>query len=827
MPIIEVQRIPGAPKSRVNVQAGTDFCEWFLSQGFHTDAEIVINGSRMDDDDEMSFPLSELHCIQIFDQPKGFIGDVLKPVFKLVTKIFSFLGMGQSNPSFSVADSNTKESPNNKLTGQTNVARTYQARPDVYGQPRSYPDLIQESMFEFIDNIKYVTEWMNFGIGRYSVSSVRYSESTLTALAGASYQIYQPGAVIPVINEGFEFDDVDGQEMPGPNESADFPAVTATSNDVIEGVILGGQISVKILRDSAFDYFFDVTKPRSVTFAINVTYQTASGTVTRDANLTADLINAELLDDGALVDPEEYYTFFFANLSGADATEIPTDAIVNNTLLTINDNQPLVTGPFFAPLPGGQLWVHFMAQQANGSVANFKIDWWQVDDENNQIAPAESQTGSISNNTGGQDYRYLTVKITPAAGYGRYAVQVTRTNNSSDSNVLQLSEIHAVRVRVNEVHSNDTLVRVTVRATEQATGVRQRKYNALIMRHTISYNLTTQSVDYTLRPSRLFADAVAHTWLIIGNQPESTIDLYQLYAIAEKINSEDVRLGYFDYTFDDEDISLGDRIKTICDAARVVAYFEDGVLSFARDERVDFPQAVFNRANMVADEYSMTYDMTMPGGFDGVEVEYVSPSTNKKTYIRYRITDAGIVEQEPENPNKIKLAGCRNEYQARDRALLEANRLLHSRIKMQCKVLADGEYTNVGMMIQVPDTYDSNQQAGYLVSRNGYLFETNERINFEGDMYVVITDHIGNATQRYRAFPRDDTEFGFYAEIPVIQLNFWDGSDIQSPSRWIIATQTELDSTLWRVDEKKPNSDGTTSLTISEYSDSIYAYTVD
>ncbi|WP_409160016.1 host specificity factor TipJ family phage tail protein [Pectobacterium sp. B2J-2] len=252
----------------------------------------------------------------------------------------------------------------------------------------------------------------------------------------------------------------------------------------------------------------------------------------------------------------------------------------------------------------------------------------------------------------------------------------------------------------------------------------------------------------------------------------------------------------------------------------------DGVLSFARDEIVDFPQAVFNRANMIADEYSMTYDMTMPGGFDGVEVEYVSPSTNKKTYIRYRITDAGIVEQEPENPNKIKLAGCRNEYQARDRALLEANRLLHSRIKMQCKVLADGEYTNVGMMIQVPDTYDSNQQARYLVSRNGYLFETNERINFEGDMYVVITDYIGNATKRYRAYPRDDTEFGFYAEIPIIQLNFWDGTDIQSPSRWIIATQTELDSTLWRVDEKKPNSDGTTSLTLSEYSDSIYAYTV-
>jgi len=829
MPLIEVQRVPGIPKERHNLAAGSMFYPWLKTANLHCDVEILRNGVKLKPDDELNFPLNHGDIISVFDQPKsGALGTILNPLehfnpIKFTQKILSSL---IKQPSANAATNNSKTSPNNSLKGQTNIARNGEAKPDNYGQVRAFPDLIQESLFEYTNNIKKVTEWMNFGLGKYDVTSVRYSESNLGALAGASYQIFQPGQNIPVINEGFAFDDIDGQELPGPNESEDFPAETATTTtDMVSGEFVAGQAKVRIKQNSDFDYFYDLPKPHSVSFVVNVTYNTVSDPVTRDITVFADLTNATTTDDGAPADPQYFYEFTFANLSGNDIGQIPGDAVINTTIFTLNDNEPLVIGPSFSPVAGEQLWIHLQAQLGHGDYARTTVTWWKVDDDNNQIpGTTESLNIGLNNDDENSDTKYGTFKVTPAAGYGRYALQFVRTNNSNDHSVLKAEAVHIVRTRSNVTYPNDTLVTVTVTATERATSSRDRKYNALITRHVISYDLATQTVDYTERPSRSFADAVLHTWLKMGGQVESSIDIYELYSIAASL--PDSRLGYFDYTFDDEDISLGARVQTICDAATVTAFWDDGVLSFTRDERKPNAVTLFNRANTKAEDYSLSYDMTLPGGFDGVQVTYKNPTTNKQAFIRYRITGSAIEEGEPVKAKKLDMLYVRNSYQARDRALKEVRRLLYSRQTMSIRALSDGEWVNVGQMVQVPDIYDANQQDGYIVARNGNDFDTSERIEWQGDMFVIVTDANGTPTARIQAFPRSDTIFGFTATLPEITLNIFDGYNVQSPSRYVIATQVEMDSTKWTITEKKPNGDGTTSLTMSEYNDEMYNYEV-
>ncbi len=813
MPTIEIQRVAGVPKERVEIKAGSLFFDWLKEQNFHHDVDIYVNGVKLNDDDRLDFIVSEFHHIQIFDQPKGIIGDILNPVFKFVSKIFSFLA--PKAPSFSAADVNAKESPNNRLTGQTNIARTYQARPEIHGQVRAFPDLIQQSMFEYIDNKKMVTEWMNFGIGYYTIENVKYSESELIALDGASYQIFQPGEVIPQIFEGFEFPDVDGQEIPGPNESDEIPQYEATANNVISGEIKGGEAAIKIEKQDDFRYFMDIVKPRSVSLVVNVTYDTPQGSVTKDIKVDAYLSDAKESDDGAIISPKYYYEFFFTNLTGGDLATLPPNAIVNTSKFILYDNQFLTVGPFFSPLDGGELWVHLNAQLGDGDWASARIEFWKIDDNNNEISGTREAFDRGFPSAPKTKTYYLTEKFKPLAGYGRYALQLTRLENSNDHSILKLEEVFIVRERINEVHEEDTLVKVTVRATEAPTGARERKYNALATRHVISYDMNSRSVDYTLRPSRSFADAVAHTWLVTAGQPESTIDLYGLYSIYESL--PDKRLGYFDYTFDDEDVSLGQRIETICNVARVISFWDNGVLTFTREEEKKYPSGTFNRANTTGNGFSLSYDMTMPSGNDGVEIEYVNPKTNKKTYLKYRIEDNKIVNKPAKNPNKITIHGCRNEYQATDRALLEMDRLIHQRMSISVQTLADGDYVYPGDLIIVADIYDKNQQAGYIVERIGNQFSTNEKVVFDSEMFVCITDHLGNTTERFKATPRSDTAYGFIADIPDIQLNIYDSMNVQSPSRYVISNIVEMDSMRWIVSDKKPNADGTYSITASEY----------
>ncbi|MTC26826.1 host specificity factor TipJ family phage tail protein [Providencia alcalifaciens] len=817
MPIVEIQRIAGTPKERVDLKVGSFFYSDFLvHQQLHSDVVILVNGRALQEDDELDFEITPTHFIQVFDQPKGVIGDILNPVFNLVTKVFSFLA--PKTPSFSAAESNVKDSPNNRLTGQTNVARAYQARPEIHGQVRAFPDLIQQSMFEYNNNLKTVTEWLNIGIGEYKTESIRFAESDFTAMAGASYKIYKPKEVIPLINEGFEFPDIDGQELPGPNESKDIPRQTATANEVVSGEIKGGEAAIKIIKQDEFEYFYELTKPRSISMTVNVSFDTPQGSVSKDVRIDAQLVDAKISDDGSLINPTEYYEFFFSNLTGTELAQLPPNAVVNTTKFILYDNQFLTVGPFFSPVDGDQLWVHTQANLGGGENCNARIEWWKIDENNEEISGTrQSLTVSLRETNGARTY-YRTDKLSLAAGRGRYSVQLTRLNNSNDQSVMKIENAHIVRVRENVVFDNDTIATVSIRATEAPTGARERKYNLLATRMVISYDRVSKQVDYTLRPSRSFADAALHTWLITAGESEKNIDIDGLYRIFDSLPDE--RLGYFDFTFDDEDISLGQRIETICNAARVTAYFDNAVLTFSREQSSEFPMTTFNRSNITGNDMKISYDMSMPSGYDGIELEYVEPVRNKKDYIRFRVDENGITEGLSRTPNKIVVQGCRNRYQAMDRALLEANRLIHQRTSISLTTLADGGNVYPSDMVLIADTYDSNQQAGYITDRNGEVFTTSEKIKFNEEMWVYLTDSMGYTTQKFKAEPRQDTDFGFIASVPEdIELNFYDGYQKQSPSRYVIAASVELENIKWVITDKRPLGGERYTITATEYFD--------
>ena len=140
MPIIEIQRIPGMPKDRAEVPAGTLFSAWLEQESLHQDIRIHVNGTELRPDDELAFHVKEGDRVIIFDQPKsgGLVGTILNPLehlnpIKFTQKVLAGL---MPKPNASAASGNSKTSPKNSLKGQTNIARNGEAKQDNFGQVR-------------------------------------------------------------------------------------------------------------------------------------------------------------------------------------------------------------------------------------------------------------------------------------------------------------------------------------------------------------------------------------------------------------------------------------------------------------------------------------------------------------------------------------------------------------------------------------------------------------------------------------------------------------------------------------------------------------------
>ncbi|MCK6896102.1 host specificity factor TipJ family phage tail protein [Enterobacter bugandensis] len=292
----------------------------------------------------------------------------------------------------------------------------------------------------------------------------------------------------------------------------------------------------------------------------------------------------------------------------------------------------------------------------------------EVDASNDEI-PGTHQSESFSYSADTYEGQYYTRKVTPSAGRGRYAFRIVRTNNGSDqlTDQAKLEEVYSVQVRSNVV-AEDTLIRCVTTATEQATGIKDRKFNAEVTRKTITWN--GSQVVNTLNPSRSFADAVLHSFVVIAGRDASELDLDELYSIDASIKSSNERLGWFDFSFDDMDISLRQRLQTICNAARVTV-FRDGLKwRFVREEKKPIVSAQFDARNLANDDTGGTlqYRGHLPTSYDGVELEWVNASdtnddgTDKKAYIRLRVDAASkqILEEGAVRPYKLQLAGCRN-----------------------------------------------------------------------------------------------------------------------------------------------------------------------
>ena len=775
------------------------------------DCELRINGVTVDPltDPRMDALPSLLDSVVVVRRPEG-----LDPVTWIIVAAVAATAAYVLMPSMpNLGGATSKDSPNNRLTGQSNIARAYQAIPDVYGYRRVWPDLIQPSVVEYVDHVKYVTEWLCISRGKGTITNVQYAETPIDDIDGASYEVFEPvGTGYPEggtttlsnVQEVFASDEVNGQELT-PVE----PFATLTKTGTFTAVSGATQFTATIPDGADLDQLKSLVP--SGTAEVSFIY--SSGGLLPVFSETCTVLAVSVSGGNA--------TF---TLSSSAWTDSHTDEATSFTIVP-NGTASAVIGPFTLPVECSRIWWNTIFQRGLKGTVQIRAEWWRVDSGGVEIAGTrQTQDNTYTANT--YDQRFYTNKVTPSAGSGRYRIQFKRlneVNGDGSADVAKLEEVYAVREYASKTLPGVTVIRVTTKATESATGFSDRKFNLRWLRH-----VRTLTTDL-LSESRNFARAMAHIWTIAGNDI-SGLDTDALASINAELG-ESSPLLRFDGSLDDADMSLGERLQYVANTARCVVWRDGTKWTATRDQDRPYPELQLDYRNLAAaGDSTISYAAHLPATYDGIEVEYVDEVTqSKKSYIRLNISSGAPVVGSVSNPKKIKLQGCTTTAQAENRAQLEARRLIYQRVSVSDTALADAGGLGIGALVRWIDPNDfagdDGLQAGEVLAISGNVITPSEPIDWRGQTSGRImftgTDgkQVGLTQLCYPAaggVQVASLPAGVYVRDSARQLG----------SRYALAvglTDAEIEAAgLYTVTEIRPAADGTVSLALAQYDSRIY-----
>ena len=723
-------------------------------------------------------------------------------------------------------DETTSKSSNNSFSGQSNAPRAYQAQPDIFGRVRAYPDIVSPAVVEYVDNNRTLKHYFWLSRGSIEVSDVRYADTDIGDYTNSQYFVYD-NVPIPTVIEQFANAAVDNNIIIGVNEGV------GTGNAFTEPVQSGHV-------DSGGDIGFIVNETASVITVYNdfiagnvnskVTYSYINpfgGSATKN---TTGTIQSVTVIPPVLPDTITKYQFVISTSGSGSIFGADLDGNVSVETL-----EKITVGPFTMPVDAEQIWYNVTFVRGLKGTASFNAEWWAIDSNGYEIAGSrQDESFSYSGDTA--DQKYFTRKLTPAYGLARYRFQIKRTNEANIENYLDqatLESLFSVRVKndvlyqINSIGGTAILVEST--ATDTSTSSGQMKFNCIAERKVISVN-SDGTINNTLAKSRRICDSVAHHMIVDGNVSPSKIDLKGLVDIQSSITP--ASFGFFDYTFDDANVPLGDRITTMCDAGRILVNREGSKYVFARDEAQSAPVAVFDRRTTSGAEYNLTISPTNTDGKDCVQVEWVDvDDSNTKRYINVS-WDAALNKPKHGygiNARKVTLNGCSNYEQALDRAEIEMRKLVYQREYVTDTALNDAEYTWRGDRVRWIDVADIGVSSGEVVGYDAIngIYYTSEECDFSDPVAqykVAITDQYGYASAFVTAVSVAGKNKAFQANAgsPIIA----DGTNSQLGSRFFLVKSTEVDKHDFILASKRPNGDGTFSIELVQYDSRIYERTL-
>lgn len=242
----------------------------------------------------------------------------------------------------------------------------------------------------------------------------------------------------------------------------------------------------------------------------------------------------------------------------------------------------------------------------------------------------------------------LSVTVPPAISVGRYEVRLRRVSARSDNRTVLNDMIWAglrARLSVPGITREDcTYLVIKARASEQLSGLSQRRFRVLAQRLIERYDSGTQTWDaspltvaanFTRNPAEVARYIMRRRGLADSRIDHATLDeLRDVY---------DERQDRFDFSFDQR-VSFQDALQLAARAGRARALLRRGaVYTLVRDELQVLPVAMFMPRNMDRDSFGIDVTLTTEETPDAVQFRYRDGRYGGDERVVYGQVHAGTV----------------------------------------------------------------------------------------------------------------------------------------------------------------------------------------
>lgn len=449
-----------------------------------------------------------------------------------------------------------------------------------------------------------------------------------------------------------------------------------------------------------------------------------------------------------------------------------------------------------------------------------KIEVTPVDAAGVDIGATETFYATLTGSSENKDSVAITFEIDPSFN-GRCKILATRvtaeiTDEGQVVDEVKWRDLYAVSP-VDQAHfGNVTTVYSVTEATEGALAVKDRKLNLLATRKLPAR--VAGSTFGALTATKQADDIIAAICLdpYIGNRPNSQIDFDSIYDTIEEVR------GYFDtslasefsYTFDSNNISFEETVKTIADAVFSVAYRRGSQIKLSFEKQTEISTLLFNHRNKVPNSEVRTVLFGYANNNDGLEFSYVSPVDDAIVTL-YLPDDTAL------NPARIESVGIREPLQAYFQAWRAWNKIKYQNTNVEFEGLQETALLVRNDKILVADNTRSDTIDGEIINQDGLVIELSQEADLSDGPYTIFITHIDASVESMGVTQGSALDLVVLQHAPLMPLAL--DNDLYARAQYVIVKNSAARPTAFLVDERIPQDLFTSKVTALNYDDRYYS----